>query len=131
MQNIYVDKVLTDEYGSVDALVFESKINGFEWYKEGVISQHSIGFRYEDIKLAIRDDEEGEEKLLWNKYINTIINKEEAEELGFFYLVEKINLFEISAVLRGANRLTSTLKSNDCNNMKTAYELLNNLNFKL
>lgn len=129
IKNIEVLQVETDEFGKVPALVFDSKTEGFKWYKEGVITQHSIGFRYEDIKLAIMEDEQSEEQKLFESYINQIINKEEAKEIGYFYLVSKINLFEISAVLRGANRLTSTLKSKDLKSEKSAFEILNKLNF--
>lgn len=131
MQKVSVEKVDLIDFGAVDALVFESKVKGFEWYKEGVISQHSIGFRYEDIKLAIMEDQGSEEEKRFQTYIDKVINKEEAIEAGYFYLVTKINLFEISAVLRGANRLTSTLKATDYKSEKSATQLLNNLNFKL
>lgn len=131
MQKVYVDKINTDEYGEVDALLFESEIVDFEWYKKGVINQHSIGFRYEDIALAVREDNGSDEEKLYHTYIDNVINKEEVEEQGYYYLVRKINLFEISAVLRGANRLTSTLKAKDSDSQKTAIEILNNLNFKL
>lgn len=131
MQSVGVEQVETLEYGSVPALVFESKIKGFEWYKEGVISQHSIGFRYEQIELAIRDDDGTEEQKNWTTYIDNVINKTEAEEFGFFYLVKEISLYEISAVLRGANRLTSTLKAKDLQAVKSATQLLNSLNYKL
>lgn len=129
IQNIGVEKVDTIEYGAVDALVFESIVKNFEWYKEKVISQHSIGFRYVDISLAIREDQGSEEEKRWTSYIDHIINKNEAIEAGYFYLVEKINLYEISAVLRGANRLTSVLKSHDLQKIRTVNTMLNDLNF--
>lgn len=123
------EEIETEEYGKTPALVFESETTDFEWYKKGVISQHSIGFRYEDIRLAVREGGDSEEEKLYASYIDTIINKEEAEEAGYFYLVSKINLYEVSAVLRGANRLTSTLKAKDLTSEKSAIEILNKLNF--
>ena len=131
IKSVKVDIVNTEEFGSTNALVFESQTSGFEWYKKGVISQHSIGFRYLDIELATREGDGEKENQLYINNIDKIINKDEVEEIGYFYLVNKINLFEISAVLRGANRLTSVLKSTDSASEKTAAQLLNKLNFKL
>lgn len=129
IKSVTVEDVDTLEFGLTKALVFESQTKGFIWYKEGVISQHSIGFRYEEIKLAIREDNNSEEQKLFESYIENIINKDEAIEAGYFYLVDKINLFEISAVLRGANRLTSTLKAKDLTSEKSALDILNNLKY--
>lgn len=131
IKQIGVEKIDLEQFGAVEALTFESKIKGFDWYKEGVISQHSIGFRYDEIVLAIRDDNGTEEEKNWLTYIDNVINKEEVNDFGYFYLVSKIELYEISAVLRGANRLTTTLKAKDYRNAKTAAELINNLKFTL
>lgn len=129
MQKVYVDEIETEEFGNVEALLFESEISDFEWYAKGVINQHSIGFRYDDIELAVREDAGSKEEQLYKQYVDRVINKEEVNDIGYFYLVRKITLYEISAVLRGANRLTSSLKVKDCESEKAAYEILNKLKF--
>lgn len=129
IKQIGVEEIETEEFGKTPALTFESETTDFEWYKKGVISQHSIGFRYEDIRLAVREGGSSDEEKLFAQYIDQIINKDEALEAGYYYLVSKINLYEVSAVLRGANRLTSTLKAKDLNSEKSAIEILNRLNF--
>lgn len=100
---------------NVEALVFraEPKANWdrkvYELYKDGGINQHSIGLKYVIIELAVNDPEDTEGFALWNKYIDQVINKEEVEEEGFFFPVREIKIFENSAVLFGANKLTPTL----------------------
>ncbi len=81
-------------------------------YKEGRINQHSIGLQYLDLELAINDEESEKEFDFWNKYFDQIINKEKAEELGFFWVVKEIRLLENSAVLFGSNEITPTLDNN-------------------
>lgn len=72
-------------------------------YQEGVIDQHSIGFRYMDLELVTADDES------WTKWKNQLINPQDAEEIGYMFLVKEIELFEWSPVSFGSNKLTSYL----------------------
>ena len=83
----------------------------FNQYKNGEINQHSIGLQYLDIELAINDEESEKEFDFWNKYYPQIINKEVADEMGFFWVVKEIRLLENSAVLFGSNELTPTLEN--------------------
>lgn len=78
-------------------------------YKEGIINQHSIGFKY--LQLEYLDNKsEG-----WSKFLNTIINPEDAEKVGYAYEVTEINLHEWSAVSFGANKLTEFLGTKGAN----------------
>lgn len=72
-------------------------------YKNEIINQHSIGFRYKDITYL--DNESAE----WANFIKDLINPEEAEKNGFGYDVKEIELYEWSAVSFGANKLTPFL----------------------
>lgn len=80
-----------------------------ELYKGGEIKEHSIGLRYIQIELAVNDDKDNEGFSNWNKYIGQVINREAAEENGYFFAVKEQQLFEISAVLFGSNQYTPTL----------------------
>lgn len=72
-------------------------------YKEGIYNQHSIGFRYMELKFV----EQGEAD--WDKFISDLINPEDAEKIGFGWDVTEINLHEWSTVAFGANKLTPFL----------------------
>lgn len=72
-------------------------------YQEGVIDQHSIGFKYMGLDFVSTDDKD------WSKYINLLINPEDAEAAGYMFLVKEIEMFEWSPVSFGANNLTPYL----------------------
>lgn len=104
--------------GSTTALIFETTIRKdynpevYKFYKNGKINQHSIGLRYNELRLAL-DSSEPEDvsyKEVWDKYYPDIINKEEVDNLGYFWAVTKVDVLENSAVLFGANELTPTLE---------------------
>ena len=78
-------------------------------YQNGMYDNHSIGFRYKDIEFAEKDSENSDAKEYWNEYFPQIINREEAEKAGFFYLIKEIELFEASVVPFGANSLTGVV----------------------
>ena len=102
--------------GETTALLMDSRIERkrnetiFEDYRDKLINQHSVGMQYVKIELAINDPEEKEEFAVWNKYIGSIVNKELAEEKGFFWAVLEAKLIEISCVIKGSNELTPTLE---------------------
>lgn len=104
-----------DQKGNTDCLIFEADIMKsynqeiFNQYKANKIDQHSIGLQYVSIDIAINDEESPKEIEFWNKYIDTIINKDDATAAGFFFVVSEIKLLENSCVLFGANSLTPTL----------------------
>lgn len=93
---------VTDVYKSYDESIFNQ-------YKNGKINQHSIGLRYVDIELAINDSGYEKEQEFWNKYIDEVVNREEAEAQGYFWVVKEIQLLENSSVLFGSNYATPTI----------------------
>ncbi|MBK6836805.1 MAG: hypothetical protein IPG89_22120 [Bacteroidetes bacterium] len=129
------DKVITDELkasvkkytwaelgfknfeGTTEALVFDAVINAdrneymFEQYIKGRVKNHSVGMQYVNIILCINSDERyyAEEKANYDKYIKEVVNKEDAEALGYFWAVTEAKVIEGSAVLRGSNYATPTL----------------------
>lgn len=102
--------------GKTEALMFDSKVRKsrnkfmFEHYKQGYVKNHSVGMQYVKYVLCINSEEEEhkEEKDNYNKYINQIINKEQAEEKGYFWAVLEAKILEGSAVPIGSNELTPT-----------------------
>jgi len=103
--------------GDTQALVFESEIaptdktGMYERYKDGRVNEHSVGMRYVKLNLAINSENKGyaEEKAVWDKYIDQIVNKEVAVEQGYFWAVSEAQVIEGSAVLRGSNYATPTI----------------------
>lgn len=106
-----------DWAGNTQALVFDSVISKadspqmFTKYAQGKVPNHSVGMQYVKIALAVNSDisDLKEEKKAWDKYINEIINKEDAERQGYFWAVTEAKIVEGSAVLRGSNYATPTL----------------------
>ena len=79
-------------------------------YLNNEIDQHSVGMNYQDIELAVNDQEEfAKEYKVYQKYINKIGNRSTVEGQGFFFAVSKAKLGEYSAVIAGANELTPTM----------------------
>lgn len=120
-----------NKIGSTTALFMDSDIikayneKIFNQYLNKEINQHSVGMQYVLIDLAINDSEEKAEYAVWTKYIDQIGNKEKAIEDGYFWAVKEGKLYEISAVLAGANELTPTL---DNKSELTPIEMLNQVN---
>lgn len=81
----------------------------FGMYLSKDINQHSVGMIYMTIDLALNDAEEKEEYAQWNKYINTIGNKDKVMLQGYFWAVREAKLIENSCVLAGSNELTPTI----------------------
>lgn len=105
-----------DIEGYTEALIFDSTIaksrNAFMFgeYKAGHVKNHSVGMRYVNITLAINSDREDfkEEFAEWNKYYDSIANKAEVDEAGYFWAVKEAKVIEGSAVPIGSNRMTPT-----------------------
>lgn len=100
--------------GTTQALIFESTIRKernefmFNQYKNGWVDNHSVGMQYVKIELAL-NQEDTDEKIIWDKYINLIANKEKAVNMGYFWAVTEAKAFEGSAVVRGSNDATPTI----------------------
>lgn len=108
-----------DVEGETEALTFESIIDKerhpymFEQYSKGRVKNHSVGMRYVKLELAINSESKWdvEEKEVWDKYIDQIVNKEDAERYGYFWAVSEAKAMEGSAVVFGSNPITPTLST--------------------
>jgi hypothetical protein len=101
--------------GKTEALLFESTIKRkrnermFEEYKDGNVTNHSVGMIYVKIALAINDSDFKDEFAVWNKYIDQVANRKRAEDMGYFFAVTEAKVIEGSAVPLGSNWITPTL----------------------
>lgn len=104
--------------GTTESIIFIGDVRReynekvFEKYKAGRIKQHSIGLQYISLDLAVNDEDWGKEKDFWDKYYPQVINKDVADQDGYFWVINEYRLIENSAVLFGSNVLTPTLDNN-------------------
>lgn len=124
--------------GDTDALTFNAEISKernpfmFEQYSKGYVKEHSVGMRYVKLELAINSDSkyDEEEKAVWDKYYSEIVNKEVADEQGYFWAVTEAKIIEGSAVVKGSNFATPTISVEAVKDTPTDKEepLINTLN---
>lgn len=103
--------------GETEALIFEVDVHKernpfmFAQYAKGYVKQHSVGMIYVKVILCINSTDKyyAEEKDNWDKYISEVANKQDAEELGYFWAVTEAKLVEGSAVVLGSNYATPTI----------------------
>jgi hypothetical protein len=103
--------------GDTEALVFDAIISKnrnefmFDQYAQGFVKEHSVGMRYVSLELAINSESkyDKEEKKVWDKYIDSIANKELAENQGYFWAITQAKIIEGSAVVKGSNFATPTI----------------------
>lgn len=103
--------------GNTEALIFASPFTGRneymeDQYRKGYVKNHSVGMQYVVIKFCINqpDDEwYKEEYANWVQYIDQVVNKERAEEQGYFWAVLEAKIIEGSAVPIGSNIITPTI----------------------
>jgi D-alanyl-D-alanine carboxypeptidase len=103
--------------GTTEALTFNANITKarnpfmFEQYSKGYVKEHSVGMRYVKMELALNSESksDAEEKEIWDKYINEVANKEQAEEQGYFWAILEAKIVEGSAVVKGSNYATPTI----------------------
>lgn len=101
--------------GKTQALVFDSIVEKqrnefmFNQYKNGYVSQHSVGMRYTKILMAINNEDYKEEFANWEKYAPKVANKEILEGIKYFWPVLEAQVVEGSAVTLGSNYATPTL----------------------
>ena len=107
------------EFGNTQILVIDLEINkntvpDYIWdgFLNYTIDAFSVGMQYVDIKMAINDSDYKEEFAIYNQYINEIVNKDEVNEDGYFYLVSEAKLFEISPVDDASNNRTGIMRQN-------------------
>jgi hypothetical protein len=103
--------------GDTEALIFSATISKsrnefmFNQYAQGFVKEHSVGMRYVSLELAINSESkfDKDEKKVWDKYIDTIANKEIADNQGYFWAVTQAKIIEGSAVVKGSNFATPTI----------------------
>lgn len=98
-------------------------------YQTGLYTQHSIGYRYEDISVAEKDSTQELYRNNWDKYYPLALNKEVADKYGYFYIVAEYKLHEGSVVTFGANKLTDYLGSKSTNKDTYLFDLFTRLDF--
>lgn len=81
----------------------------FDAYKNGDVEQHSVGMMYVDLDLAYYDEESAKEMDYFNEMKEYAVNKEVADEYGYFWIVNEAKKREGSAVVFGSNSVTPTL----------------------
>lgn len=111
---------IEDNDRAVEALFMDSEVMRkwdekiFAMYADKAVDQHSIGFQYMRIELAVNDAEGyPEEYKIWSEAFPLVINKEKVLERGYFWYVTEVKLYEISAVLFGSNVLTPTVSTEE------------------
>ena len=82
----------------------------YELYKDRMIKQHSIGIQYVKLALAINDPTDPEHYKTWQATYDSIVNKDVADELGFYWHVTEFKFYEVSAVLWGSNDMTPVIE---------------------
>lgn len=107
--------------GNTEALVFDSEINKernpfmFEQYSKGYVRNHSVGMRYMKMFFCVNSVNYPTAKENWDKYIDGVANKSEAEAVGYFWAVTEAKIIEGSAVVRGSNFATPTIEIKEDN----------------
>lgn len=104
--------------GKTEALVFDVQIKKevnefmFDLYKKGRVLNHSVGMRYVKLFLCIDSNEAyySAEKEAWDKYYPQVMNKEIADEKGYFWAVTEAKVIEGSAVVKGSNEYTPVME---------------------
>lgn len=102
--------------GETQVLFFESTVKRdrnnymFKEYAKGHVQNHSVGMRYVKLDLAVNNPDYKEEKAVWDKYIDQVSNKAEAEDKGYFWAVLEAKVIEGSAVPIGSNQVTPTIE---------------------
>ena len=104
--------------GKTEALIFDVQIKKevneymFNLYRKGRVLNHSVGMRYVKMFLCIDSDEAyySSEKANWDKYYPQVMNKEVADEKGFFWAVTEAKIIEGSAVVKGSNEFTPVME---------------------
>lgn len=104
-----------DIEGMTEALIFDNTIEKarnefmFNEYRKNRVKNHSVGMRYVDMEMAINNEDYKEEFAAWNKYVERIANREDAENQGYFFPIKQARVIEGSAVPIGSNIMTPTL----------------------
>ena len=107
-----------DYLGKTQALIFDinkdviDNPTALKVITKGLPVQNSVSMQYVKIELAVDSEEKEykEEKKLWDSSINSVANKEVAEESGYYWLVYEAKIVnESSMVTLGSNSATPIL----------------------
>lgn len=106
-----------DYEGETEALIFDAIIRPnrnpymYNQYKDGHVTNHSVGMYYVDMHLAIgyKDKEFKEENDVWDKYFDKIPNKDDVMEDMVFWAITQAKVIEGSSVVKGSNVVTPVL----------------------
>jgi hypothetical protein len=138
--NVYVETVSWKSLGynfagKTEVLTHEIKLRKsrhpymHEQYAKGYVNNHSVGMFYSKMLLAVNDkDDYPDQYKNWEKYIDKGINKEVAEEWGYFWAIPEAKYIEGSAVPMGSNHLTPTREVKNQQKEETDKELTEKLN---
>lgn len=116
-KNVSWSKLGAPFEGTTEALMFDAAIDPerneymYEQYAKGRVKNHSVGMRYVKIAMCVNDESKywAEEKANWDKYYPEVVNKEVADNTGYFWAVTEAKIIEGSAVVIGSNPWTPTM----------------------
>lgn len=119
-----------DFQGTTEVLIMTSIVEKetnpymFDKYIKGKVKNHSSGLRYVNIDLAVNNSAEWakEEKELWDKYYPSIVNKDDVDQCGYFWVIFEQKIIENSAVVRGSNPATPTITVEPADSTSTQNE---------
>lgn len=106
-----------DMAGITEALIFDGIIEKdrneymFDQYLKKRVKKHSVGMRYVKMVTCINSDDYPVQKENWDKYIEMVANRDEAEKDGYFWAILEAQVIEGSAVLFGSNSITPTMEA--------------------
>lgn len=106
-----------DYPGTTEALLFNAFLEKerneymYEQYLKKRVKNHSVGMQYVKLVTCIDDEEYPVQKENWDKYIEMVANREEAEADGYFWAILEAKIMEGSAVVFGSNSATPTLET--------------------
>lgn len=95
--------------GTTEVFAVHIKLEDMEvldMYQKNMLTEHSAGLQYVNIKMAVNDERDEEGFAEWQKARGSVINGEMADEYGFFYPVYEQKAIEPSAVVMGSNPYT-------------------------
>ena len=117
-----------DAEGQTQALEFKSNVREdrnkymHNQYKNDWVDNHSVGMQYVKLKLAINDKDYEAEKSMWDQHIDKVVNKNFAEDKGYFWAVIEAKAIEGSAVPNGSNPITPTVSVKNKNEVSSQKE---------
>jgi hypothetical protein len=118
--------------GVTEALIFDGIVEKdrneymFEQYLKKRVKKHSVGMRYVKMLTCINSDDYPVQKENWDKYIEMVANREEAEADGYFWAILEAQVVEGSAVVFGSNTVTPTIEASILQGKNDSEEGTNN-----